>query len=653
MGIVAMKKIVIYCMASHQDMLLTELQKFSGLELIDFRNPAVKEEFPEVTSAADSHRISQLEECLNRAEFCIETIAQMDPPVKGLKKLLIHKPTLTYEERRFRSLQIPWNETWQALKEADETLRRISIERSKATAEIESLRPWTAFDASTTDLNELVFAGYALGSLPTAEIELLTPVLQNQFPDAELEIIQPLKDETLILILYHHDDQEELSGLLKNHNFTKQPQVFEAPPSRMMAASQERIDSLNLEQSCVIDAIRDHSQSLDELKLIRDYYASEIRKVQGSEQMAHTEHVLLAEGWVAGDRVTELESLISSLTREDYAIELTDPAENEDVPVLLKNNFFVEAFEPVTAMYSLPSYYETDPTPVYAPFMFVFFGMMLSDVAYGFFLSAGSFWALKTMDLKESHRKFVKLFFFLGLSAIFFGVLYGSYFGDVFSGFIRPAWLDPAADPLSVLKAAIVMGGIHLFTGLGIKAYNLMKRGHVLDAVFDIGFWYVTLTGAVLVLFGPEQIGRPMLIAGLLGLVLTQGRENKSLFGKLAGGFFGLYSITGYLGDVLSYSRLLALGLATGLIGSSFNLLARLVGFSPLVIVFAVIIFLGGHTFNLLINILGAYVHAVRLQYLEFFGKFYTGGGRAFAPLSSEMKYHTLIKQEVSDHGND
>jgi V/A-type H+/Na+-transporting ATPase subunit I len=285
--------------------------------------------------------------------------------------------------------------------------------------------------------------------------------------------------------------------------------------------------------------------------------------------------------------------------------------------------------------------------------MFVFFGMMLSDVAYGLFLSAGSFWALKTMELKESHRKFVKLFCFLGISAVFFGVLYGSYFGDVFSSFIRPVWLDPSADPISILKIAIIMGGIHLFTGLGIKAYNLIKNGQVLDAVFDIGFWYVTLIGAALILFGPAQIGKPMAAAGTIGLVLTQGRENKSIFGKLAGGLFGLYSITGYLGDVLSYSRLLALGLATGLIGSSFNLLVRLVGFNPLVIVFAVIIFIGGHTFNLLINILGAYVHAVRLQYLEFFGKFYTGGGRAFVPLASEMKYYNLIEQEVSDHGND
>jgi V/A-type H+/Na+-transporting ATPase subunit I len=367
MGIVAMKRTVIYCMASEQDMLLTELQKFSGLELINFRSPAVKEEFPEVTSAADSQRISQLEECLNKAEFCIDTIAQVDPPIKGLKKLLFHKPVLTYGERCLRSLQMPWNETWQSLKEADEALRRIAIERSKMTTEIETLRPWTAFDASTTVLNELVIAGYALGTLPADEMESLATVLQNQFPDAELEIIEQLKEEILILILYHKNDQEALSDLLKNHNFTKQSLVFDAPPTQMIAASEERIESFDLERSRIIEDIRSHCQSLDELKLIRDYYSSEMRKARVSEQMALTEHVLVAEGWVASDRVTELESLIRSLTGEEYAIELADPVENESVPVLLKNNFFVEAFEPVTAMYSLPAYDETDPTPVYAP----------------------------------------------------------------------------------------------------------------------------------------------------------------------------------------------------------------------------------------------------------------------------------------------
>jgi V/A-type H+-transporting ATPase subunit I len=592
----------------------------------------------------DTPKISKFEEDLRRVEFCIETITQFEKPVKGMKKLLSQKPRLTYEDRRSYSIGTLWEGTWNSLKTSDDLIRHMASEKSRTEAEIEVMRPWQAFDASTTELSELTFAGYALGTLPEIEIETLKRDLENRLPDTEFEMIQTLKEEVLVFILCHKDDSELLTELLKAHGFSKNALSFEAPPLAMIRAAQAHLENLNRQKGKLIEDIHSHHSELEGLKLIRDYCSSELKKAQGSEQMAKTDRILLIEGWVAKDRVSELDSLISRVCSEDYEIELTDPTEKDNVPVLLKNNAFNEAFEPVTAMYSLPSYFETDPTPVYAPFMFVFFGMMLSDAAYGLFLSAVSLWALKALDLNESRRKFIKLFFFLGISTMFFGVLYGSYFGDILSKAVKPVWLDPSTDPMAVLMVAIIMGGIHLFTGLGIRAFNLIKNGHVLDAVFDVGFWYLTLTGAALMLIGASSVGKPMAVIGAIGLVLTQGRDNKGIFGKLAGGLFGLYGITGYLGDVLSYSRLLALGLATGLIGSSFNLMVKLVGFSPLAFIFAVMIFLGGHTFNLLINILGAYVHAVRLQYLEFFGKFYTGGGKAFAPLSSEMKYYNLIK---------
>lgn len=644
MAIVAMKKVRIYCMASEQSKLLTELQKFNGIELTAFRSKTRLTQFPELTSAADLSQLSMNETRLSQIEFCIETIEQVEKPLKGLKKLLWHKPVLTYEERCIRSESSDWQSLCEQIRSSDQTLRQINTEQSKAEVEIESLHPWAAFDASTIDLDELRFSGYALGSIPKSDYDSLSEKVLEKYPEASIELINRLKDENLIFMLYPIEDQEALIELLKFHNFTKTSLKFELPPLELMQAAQDHIDAAERQKGKIIEDLRAQSHRLSDLKLIRDFGVSELAKVEASDQMALTDRTLLLEGWVAHNRVSELEAIIGRLCGETYEIELSDPTERDQVPVLLKNNAFAEAFEPVTAMYSLPSYFETDPTPVYAPFMFVFFGMMLSDTAYGVFLSSMSFWALKSLDLTPSRRKFIKLFLFLGISTMFFGVLYGSYFGDVLINVLSPIWLEPSNDPMAVLRIAIIMGVIHLFTGLGIKAYNLVKNGHLRDALFDVGLWYVTLTGALLALFGPAHVGMPMMIAGAIGLVLTQGRENKSIFGKLAGGLFGLYSITGYLGDVLSYSRLLALGLATGLIASSFNLMVKLVGFGPLTFVFAVLIFIGGHTFNLFINILGAYVHAVRLQYLEFFGKFYTGGGKAFTPLSSGTKYYNLIK---------
>lgn len=283
--------------------------------------------------------------------------------------------------------------------------------------------------------------------------------------------------------------------------------------------------------------------------------------------------------------------------------------------------------------------------------------MMLSDAGYGLLILIGSTLAIKFFNLNKNTKKFMRLFASISISTIIWGILYGSYFGDaptlfVSSG-IKPVWLDPSKDPMSVLVIAMTMGIIHIFTGLGIKAYELIKNGKPWDALFDVGFWYATVGGAVLLLVssslnmpGLGTAAKYILIAGAAGLILTQGRSNKNIVGKIAGGLFGLYGITGYLGDILSYSRLLALGLATGLIGSSFNLIIKLLGKGIGAVIAGILIFVCGHIFNLAINALGAYVHACRLQYLEFFGKFYTGGGKAFKPFKSKNKYINVIKED-------
>ena len=200
---------------------------------------------------------------------------------------------------------------------------------------------------------------------------------------------------------------------------------------------------------------------------------------------------------------------------------------------------------------------------------------------------------------------------------------------------------NPLDDPMRLLIWSFVLGGIHLYVGMGINAYNLIRQGNFWDALFDIGFWYILLTGIAL-LFGGEgfaHIGKYMVIAGVVLLILTQGRHKKGFIGKIIGGIGGLYNVTGYLSDVLSYSRLLALGLATGVIASVINTMGTLFGFNLFGIIILIIAFVAGHLFNILINALGAYVHSSRLQYVEFFGKFYEAGGKAFKPLKINTKY--------------
>ncbi len=279
----------------------------------------------------------------------------------------------------------------------------------------------------------------------------------------------------------------------------------------------------------------------------------------------------------------------------------------------------------------MPAPFEVDPNPVMSIFYVVFFGMMLSDAGYGIVLALATGIYLKVKQPKKTTEKLIKLIFLGGISAIFWGILFGGWFGDLLSfvPLFRPRWFNPLEDPMTLLLWSFVFGGVHIVVGMAVKAYLLIREGKWLSALYDIGLWYVVFGGLLLWFFAGTLW---LFVLGLAGLVLTQGRAEKKPFKKLSKGLLSLYDITGFLSDILSYSRLLALGLATGVIGQVVNTMASLGGDGIFGKILFVLVLLVGHTFNIAINTLGAYVHASRLQYVEFYGKFYSGGGKPFVP---------------------
>jgi len=306
-------------------------------------------------------------------------------------------------------------------------------------------------------------------------------------------------------------------------------------------------------------------------------------------------------------------------------------------------------------MYSVPKYKEIDPTPLLAPFYIFFFGMMLSDAGYGLVMFVGTLIALTTFNLDEDTRRSIKMFFLLSISTIFWGIMYGSYFGDFIK--IAPLWMKPDSNVGLLMIVSVVMGLIQIYVGLGIKAYMQIRDKDYFGAFADVGLWYITLTGAIIWALSAfvdlASLGVPAVIiaiakygtiAGMVGIVLTNGRQESSIGGKLGQGFYALYGITSYVGDLVSYTRLAALGLATGFIAYAFNIMVSMVSTSWATIIFGIAIFVVGHVFNLFINALGAYVHTCRLQYLEYFGKFYEGGGTSFEPLKYNSKYFKISK---------
>ncbi|NLK69499.1 MAG: V-type ATP synthase subunit I, partial [Clostridiaceae bacterium] len=330
------------------------------------------------------------------------------------------------------------------------------------------------------------------------------------------------------------------------------------------------------------------------------------------------------------------------------------PEDDEEFPVLLENKGIAETGEPVLKMYGLPNSREIDPNTVMAPFFIMFFGLMFSDGGYGLILALVTGFALLKFELEDETRKFAKLLFYCGISTVFWGMMFGGWFG--ISALVPYAvWFDVVSQPELLLSWSLLFGVIHVYAGFAVKAANLIRDKKYLDALFDVGFIYIFYTGAVFALlpYVPSvnadavaplvNIGKYLLIIGGVLLVLTQGRNGKNIISKFLSGVLSLYDVVGFLSDILSYSRLLALGLATSIIASIVNELSVMFDM-PIVLkaLAAVIILVVGHAVNFAINALGAYVHTCRLQYLEFFGKFYTGGGVAFSPLKINTKYIKL-----------
>ncbi len=371
----------------------------------------------------------------------------------------------------------------------------------------------------------------------------------------------------------------------------------------------------------------------------------EARK-EAAGQLGYTRHTAVLTGWVPAGRV---DAVVALLEKRGDAYEMTEPEPEDDVPVLLTNNAMASQFEPVVSLYSLPAYGSFDPTFLMSFFYILIFGLMFADVGYGLLLMVGCILGKKLMKPEGSLRKFLNMFTMCGGSMAVMGVLFGGYFGDLpqaiaqnFAG--RPGeldlalWFNPLNDPMQFLVISIVIGAIHLFVGLAVQFYVLWKKGERVAAICDAGSWMLIFMGAG-VSFLTLYAGLVIVALGVLLILCTAGRHEKNPVMKVLKGFLGLYGIVNYVSDLLSYSRILSLGLASAVIASVFNIIGTMAGPSVIGVLLLIVVGTIGHVMNLAINLLGSFVHTSRLQYIEFFGKFYEDGGRPFVPLTPRSQY--------------
>ncbi|MDF2521909.1 MAG: V-type ATPase kDa subunit, partial [Clostridia bacterium] len=501
---------------------------------------------------------------------------------------------------------------------------------------IQQLTPWQGMKINLEDLKNTRNVNIMLGFLLTKYFEEFKDALYNSGAEVHIEEVSNDKENTYILLIYYKSGEEEVSSIQKQFGWSKVAlNDLTGTPEENIARLNNEINSLNEEKEELTRQAEKLVQHKSFLEIQYDVLTNERNKYAIVQNFVKTEKSFLVHGWIPEQLSDDLVKAIEEAT-DKYWIDFENPGEDEEFPVLLDNPVLVQPLEMITEQYSLPNSKAIDPNVIMAPFYVMFFGMMVSDAGYGIIMALATAAALFILKPSGGMKKMLGLLCLGGISTFIWGALFGGWFGIS----LKPLWFNPLQEPLTMLIFCLGLGVIHIYVGMGLQAYKSIRSGNYLDAIFDQGFWYLLLTGLIfLALPALATIGKYMAIVGVVGLIATQGRAKKGIVGKLFSGIMSLYNITGYLGDVLSYSRLFALGLATGVIGTVVNSMAVMVGGSLIGKLFMIIIMLIGHTFNIVINSLGAYVHASRLQYVEFFGKFFEGDGKPFTPFRKTLKY--------------
>lgn len=383
-----------------------------------------------------------------------------------------------------------------------------------------------------------------------------------------------------------------------------------------------------------------------QLEIVHDIILTRIVELEAMKKLASSGSVCVINGWTPAQNSEAVEDVFKKF---DCAYEICDPTPEDDVPVLIKNNAFASSFEPVISLYSLPKYKTFDPTFIMSIFYTIIFGLMFADVGYGVILALGCFLAIKLLYPRGTMKKFFQMFGICGISCAVWGIILGGYLGDfpfTVLGIEQDIalWFDPIQDPMTFLVLSIAVGAIHMISGMVVKMVILIKQRQIFSAIFDVGSWIVIFLGIGLAIIN-VKLGLITALVGVAMLILTQGRAQKNILMKIVKGVGSLYSITGYASDLLSYTRILALGLASAVIAKVVNIIATLGGEGIIGYLLLIIVLLVGHVLNMVINLLGTFVHASRLQYIEFFGKFYEEGGTPFNVVAPKSKY-VLFRQK-------
>ena len=533
-----------------------------------------------------------------------------------------------------------------------------SAEQVRIKTALVQLEPWQNLDIPLNTGDTKTTAVF-IGTLPKQYDEItLSQELAQENPQLvfDFEIQFQSRDMTCIVMFTPLAQKAMAEEVLRNLGFAKPMSPTSHTPKEKSQRLKNKSQELFKKSEEAKAQIISYADRREDIKNTQDYFRIRADKYNVISQLDQTKHVFVISGYIPEEDCKDLEEMCERIACCYVEFGEVDP---KAAPVKLKNNRFAEPAQGIVSMYSTPSHADVDPTPILAFFFYFFFGMMFSDAGYGLVMVVAIAIVLKIFKPDKKMRNNLKLFQYCGVSTIIWGLIFGSIFGDapatfynVFTGaditmkqLLPWPTLDPQKDALLLMVVSIAFGLVHILIGMGCKFYICFKQKDYKAAFFDTGLWMLMLVGFAVLAVGMITtelvmfIGAGIAIACAIGLVLTQGRNKKGIVGKAIGGLASLYDITSYISDLLSYSRLLALGLTTGVMAQVFNMLATMLGTSIPGIIFMIVIFIVGHLVTIGLNALGSYVHTMRLQYVEMFSKFYEGGGKPFEPFSLNSKY--------------
>lgn len=646
MAIVKMKKLRVMALSSDRDDLLDRLLRLGCVEISE-----PEERLSDPRWSALLHRgtsaLPQTRSAIADVNLALDTIRKYGAWKDGL---FIRRHPISEKEFLGSGTVEKAREAAEKINALLSRLTELQSEEGRLTALRSALQPWASLDLPL-ERQGTAHVLFRLGVCPGAvDVGAIRMELDAVHACGELLEVSGDKMQRYLLLICHRADEEQVMELLRPKGFSAVtfPEITGTAAENLDRLHRELTENLASQQETVA-AIAACAGARDALRVYADRLSADAALDEDSQRLLTDGAILFFEGWCPADNVAEVERL---LEQSGCAWSVEDPAPEEypEVPVQLKNNWLTRPLNMVTEMYSLPAYDGVDPNPLMAPFFILFFGLMLADMGYGILMVLASVVIGKKYRPKGTSGQLFELLGLCGVSTIVWGALTGGFFGDFIPQLARlinpestltlPSLFTPLNDALMVLIGSLILGVLQIFTGMAISFYKQVKRGQTMAAICNEGAWY-----AVFVLFGVAAVTgawKYSMLTVLAILLVTQGYGKKGIGGKLMGIGGSLYNhVTGYFSDILSYSRLMALMLAGAVIAQVFNTLGAITGN---IVAFLLISFVG-NALNFGLNLLGCYVHDLRLQCLEYFGRFYEDGGKLFSPLAMDTKYVDIVKE--------